>query len=188
MFWATWPLIPVLVETMAPQLNITRLMCARQSFVKSRAPLEDNAYVLMEVTTAPLARRGAPPLTAAPCTRQKCASSVKSQSEWWDEQTSCAMKSRGEPVRILERGMDYPRSAGGVRMTASAAAIRRDCLRHGRISIAVPPSPWMPPTVATKRCWPTSGIRTLAPGARSACAGWKTAYGLPTTAPAVDFR
>ncbi len=33
---------------MAPQLKITRLMCARQSFVKSRAPLEDNAHVLME--------------------------------------------------------------------------------------------------------------------------------------------
>lgn len=31
-----------------PNLNITRLMCARQSFVKSRAPLEDNAFVLME--------------------------------------------------------------------------------------------------------------------------------------------
>lgn len=43
---ATHPLF--LVETMAPQLKITRLMCARQSFVKSRAPLEDNAHVLME--------------------------------------------------------------------------------------------------------------------------------------------
>ncbi len=32
---ATHPLF--LVETMAPQLKITRLMCARQSFVKSRA-------------------------------------------------------------------------------------------------------------------------------------------------------
>lgn len=43
---ATHPLF--LAETMAPKLNITRLMCSRQSFVKSRAPLEDNAHVLME--------------------------------------------------------------------------------------------------------------------------------------------
>ncbi|MBZ4354277.1 hypothetical protein LAM24_22870, partial [Mycobacterium tuberculosis] len=43
---ATHPLF--VAETMAPQLNIKRLMCSRQSFVPSRAPLEDNAFVLME--------------------------------------------------------------------------------------------------------------------------------------------
>ena len=43
---ATHPLF--VAETMAPHLNIRRLMCSRQSFVASRAPLEDNAFVLME--------------------------------------------------------------------------------------------------------------------------------------------
>ena len=37
-----------IAETIAPHLKIRRLLCARQSFVKSRAPLEDNAITLME--------------------------------------------------------------------------------------------------------------------------------------------
>ena len=37
-----------LSEVMLPQLKIKRLLCTRQSFVKSRAPLEDNATTLME--------------------------------------------------------------------------------------------------------------------------------------------
>ncbi len=96
--------------------------------------------------------------------------------------TSYATKSRGEPVRILERGMDYldPLARQDDRIGGGHPG---DCLRHGRISIAASPSPWMPPTVATRRCWPTSGTRTPAPG-RSASAGWKTACVLPTTVPA----
>jgi len=35
-------------EVILPHLGIKRLLCARQSFVKSRAPLEDNAVTLME--------------------------------------------------------------------------------------------------------------------------------------------
>jgi predicted dehydrogenase len=37
-----------LSEVMLPELKIKKLLCVRQSFVKSRAPLEDNAYTLME--------------------------------------------------------------------------------------------------------------------------------------------
>ena len=37
-----------LAKAMVPSLKIEKLMCSRQSFVKSRAPLEDNAFVLME--------------------------------------------------------------------------------------------------------------------------------------------
>ncbi len=37
-----------LSEVICPDLRIKRLLCARQSFVKSRAPLEDNAMTLME--------------------------------------------------------------------------------------------------------------------------------------------
>ncbi|MDU4361720.1 MAG: Gfo/Idh/MocA family oxidoreductase [Klebsiella oxytoca] len=77
---ATHPLF--LAETMAPKLNITRLMCSRQSFVKSRAPLEDNAHVRIVGEKASL--------------------------EWWDEQPNqLRYEIQGEPVRILERGMPY---------------------------------------------------------------------------------
>ena len=34
-------------ELICPQLKLKQLLCDRQSFIKSRAPLEDNAYVLM---------------------------------------------------------------------------------------------------------------------------------------------
>ena len=37
-----------LSKVMLPEFKIKRLMCSRQSFVASRAPLEDNAYTLME--------------------------------------------------------------------------------------------------------------------------------------------
>ena len=37
-----------IARTILPHLQIKRLMCARQSFVMSRAPLEDNAVTLME--------------------------------------------------------------------------------------------------------------------------------------------
>ncbi len=38
-------------EAILPHMRIKRLMCARQSFVRSRAPLEDNAVTLMEYDT-----------------------------------------------------------------------------------------------------------------------------------------
>ena len=37
-----------IAEVILPHLRIKRLLCARQSFVRSRAPLEDNAITLME--------------------------------------------------------------------------------------------------------------------------------------------
>ncbi len=37
-----------LSSVMLPHMNIKRLLCSRQSFVKTRAPLEDNAFTLME--------------------------------------------------------------------------------------------------------------------------------------------
>lgn len=43
---ATHPLF--IAETMVPHLQVKRLLCSRQSFVKTRAPLEDNAFVMME--------------------------------------------------------------------------------------------------------------------------------------------
>ena len=45
-----------LAETFAPELKIEQLLCARQSFVKSRAPLEDNAFVLMKYNNGAMTR------------------------------------------------------------------------------------------------------------------------------------
>ncbi len=184
MCWATDHHPLFLVETMAPQLKITRLMCARQSFVKSRAPLEDNAHVLMEYDNGAIGSLWSSAVNCGSMHGQKVRIiGEKASLEWWDEQPNqLRYEIQGEPVRILERGMDYldPLARQDDRIGGGHP---EDCLRHGRISIAASPSPWMPPTVATRRCWPTSGTRTPAPG-RSASAGWKTACVLPTTAPA----
>ena len=104
---ATHPLF--LVETMAPQLKITRLMCARQSFVKSRAPLEDNAHVLMEYDNGAIGSLWSSAVNCGSMHGQKVRIiGEKASLEWWDEQPNqLRYEIQGEPVRILERGMDY---------------------------------------------------------------------------------
>ena len=104
---ATHPLF--LVETMAPQLQITRLMCARQSFVKSRAPLEDNAHVLMEYDNGAIGSLWSSAVNCGSMHGQKVRIvGEKASLEWWDEQPNqLRYEIQGDPVRILERGMDY---------------------------------------------------------------------------------
>ncbi len=161
---------------MAPQLKITRLMCARQSFVKSRAPLEDNAHVLMEYDNGAIGSLWSSAVNCGSMHGQKVRIiGEKASLEWWDEQPNqlryemanpCASSSAVWTISIRWR----------VRMIASAAAIPRACLRHGRISIAASPSPWMPPTVATRRCWPTSGTGRPRRGVRRPLGGKLRAF------------
>ncbi len=94
---------------MTPQLNITRLMCARQSFVKSRAPLEDNAHVLMEYDNGAVGSLWSSAVNCGSMHGQKVRIvGEKASLEWWDEQPNqLRYEIQGEPVRILERGMDY---------------------------------------------------------------------------------
>ncbi len=117
------------------------------------------------MTTGPSAHCGAPPSTAVRCTGKRCESSVKKpvSNGGMNSPTSYATKSRANPCASSSAVWTIS-IRWRVRMIASAAAIPRACLRHGRISIAASPSPWMPPTIATRRCWPTSGTRTPAPG------------------------
>lgn len=50
-------------ELICPQLKLKQLLCDRQSFIKSRAPLEDNAYVLMRYENGAVGRMWASALT-----------------------------------------------------------------------------------------------------------------------------
>ncbi|MCE0490930.1 Gfo/Idh/MocA family oxidoreductase [Pantoea sp. Mb-10] len=104
---ATHPLC--LAETMAPALKIRRLLCSRQSFVKSRAPLEDNAFVLMEYENGAVGSLWASAVNCGSMHGQKIRIiGEKASIEWWDEQPNqLRYEVQGEPVRILERGMDY---------------------------------------------------------------------------------
>lgn len=178
---ATHPLF--LVETMAPQLKIARLMCARQSFVKSRAPLEDNAHVLMEYDNGAVGSLWSSAVNCGSMHGQKVRIVGKKPvlNGGMNSPTSCATRCRANRRAFWSAAWAIL-IRWRARTIASAVATRRGCSTPGRISIAASPSPWTPLTGVTRRCWQTSGIRTPAPG-RSASAGWKTAYALPTTAP-----
>ncbi|OCP17722.1 MULTISPECIES: Gfo/Idh/MocA family oxidoreductase [unclassified Ensifer] len=98
-----------LSEVILPHLKIKRLMCTRQSFVKSRAPLEDNAVTLMEYDNGAIATVWSSAVNAGSMHGQKVRIvGSRASIEWWDERPNqLSYEIQGEPVRILERGMDY---------------------------------------------------------------------------------
>jgi len=104
---ATHPLF--LAETMAPQLKVRRLLCSRQSFIPTRAPLEDNAFVMMEYDNGAVGTLWASAVNCGSMHGQKIRIvGAKASLEWWDEQPNqLRYEVQGEPVRILERGMGY---------------------------------------------------------------------------------
>ena len=92
-----------------PHLRIKRLLCARQSFVKSRAPLEDNAVTLMEYDNGAFGTVWSSAVNAGSMHSQKVRIvGSKASIEWWDERPNqLSYEVQGEPARILERGMGY---------------------------------------------------------------------------------
>jgi len=108
---ATHPLF--IAETMVPHLQIKRLLCSRQSFVKTRAPLEDNAFVMMEYDNGAVGTMWASAVNCGSMHGQKVrVIGEKASLEWWDEQPNqLRYEVQGEPVQILERGMGYLHSS-----------------------------------------------------------------------------
>ncbi|MPQ26747.1 Gfo/Idh/MocA family protein [Bacillus paralicheniformis] len=98
-----------LSEVMLPHLKIKRLMCARQSFVKSRAPLEDNAYTMMEYDNGAFGTLWSSCVNAGSMHGQKIrVIGSKASIEWWDEHPNqLKFEVQGKPAMILDRGMDY---------------------------------------------------------------------------------
>lgn len=98
-----------LAETMLPHMKINRLMCSRQSFIKSRAPLEDNAVTLMEYDNGAIGTVWSSAVNCGSMHGQKIRIvGSKASLEWWDEQPNqLRYEVQGEPVKILERGMPY---------------------------------------------------------------------------------
>lgn len=98
-----------LAEMMVPTFKIKRIMCAKQSFIPTRKPLEDNAYVLMELENGGVASLW--------CSSVACGSNhglkiriigTKATISWWAEHPNqMTYEVFGEPVRILERGTGY---------------------------------------------------------------------------------
>jgi predicted dehydrogenase len=98
-----------IAETIAPNLRIKRLLCARQSFVKSRAPLEDNAMTLMEYDNGAFGTVWCSAVNAGSMHSQKVRIvGSKASLEWWDEHPNqLKYEVQDEPPRVLERGMGY---------------------------------------------------------------------------------
>lgn len=104
---ATHPLY--LSEVICPELRIRRLMCVRQSFVASRAPLEDNAVPLMEYEDGAFGTVWTSAVNAGAMHSQKLRIvGERASIEWWDEfPNQLRYEVQGEPPRILDRGMGY---------------------------------------------------------------------------------
>lgn len=98
-----------LSEIMMPDMKIRRLMCSRQSFVESRAPLEDNAMTIMEYENGATGYLWSSCVNCGSMHGQKIRIiGEKASIEWWDERPNqLTLEVQGEPVRILERGMGY---------------------------------------------------------------------------------
>jgi predicted dehydrogenase len=96
-------------EVMAPELKIRRLMCARQSFVSGRAPLEDNAVVLIDYEGGAFGQLWTSAVNAGSMHGQRVRIvGEKASIEWWDEHPNqLRYEVQGEPARVLDRGMAY---------------------------------------------------------------------------------
>ena len=103
-------------EVILPDLRIKRLLCSRQSFVRSRAPLEDNAFTIMEYDTGAVGYVWSCAVNAGSMHGQKIrVIGARASLEWWDERPNqLAYEVQGRPAQILERGMGYLHAAATV--------------------------------------------------------------------------
>ncbi len=101
---ATHPLY--ISEVMAPTLKIKQLMCARQSFVEGRAPLEDNATVLLKYDGGAVGQLWVSAVNAGAMHSQKVRIvGEKASIEWWDEHPNqLRYEVQGEPARLVLPG------------------------------------------------------------------------------------
>ncbi|MCY8235508.1 Gfo/Idh/MocA family protein [Priestia endophytica] len=98
-----------LSEVMLPNLKIKKLMCSRQSFVESRAPLEDNAFTIMEYDNGAVGTVWSSCVNAGSMHGQIIrVIGSKASIEWWDEHPNqLRYEVQGKPAQVLDRGMDY---------------------------------------------------------------------------------
>ncbi|HRO11307.1 MAG TPA: Gfo/Idh/MocA family oxidoreductase, partial [Amaricoccus sp.] len=98
-----------LSEMVLPHMRIERLLCDRQSFIKSRAPLEDNAYVLAHYDNGAVGRLWVSSVNAGNMGSQRYRFvGSKASVEWTDSHPDQLIyEVQGEPGRILHHGMPY---------------------------------------------------------------------------------
>lgn len=90
-------------------LEVDELCCMRQSFIKSRAPLEDNAHVMFKFKGGAVGTLWASSVNAGSMHQQKIrVVGSKASVEWWDEHPNqLRYEIQGQPAQLLDRGMPY---------------------------------------------------------------------------------
>ncbi|MDR0887057.1 MAG: Gfo/Idh/MocA family oxidoreductase [Clostridiales Family XIII bacterium] len=96
-------------ELICPDLKIEKLLCDRQSFIESRKPLEDNAYVLMHYTNGAVGRLWTSSVNAGCMNGHRIRIiGSKASIEWRDNQPNeLTYEVQGEPIQTMIRAMDY---------------------------------------------------------------------------------
>lgn len=98
-----------MAQLMVPDFSIKKLLCSRQSFVQSRAPLEDNAFVLLQLEGGAVGNLWASAVNAGSTHTQKIrVVGSKASLEWWDEHPNQLIyEVQGQPKQVLDRGTGY---------------------------------------------------------------------------------
>ncbi|KSU79781.1 Predicted dehydrogenase [Fictibacillus enclensis] len=96
-------------ELIMPEMKIKKLLCDRQSFVGTRAPLEDNAFVMMHYENGAVGRLWTSSINAGCMDGQRIRIvGTKASLEWWDSKPNqLKYEVQGEPAQTLIRAMPY---------------------------------------------------------------------------------
>ncbi|VVA47993.1 putative oxidoreductase YdgJ [Serratia ficaria] len=96
-------------QLIMPQMQIRELLCDRQSFIPARAPLEDNALVMMRYANGAVGRMWASSVNAGAMSSQRIRIvGSKASLEWSDVNPSeLRYEVQGLPGQTLHRGMPY---------------------------------------------------------------------------------
>jgi predicted dehydrogenase len=98
-----------MASVVCPDLKIKRLLCDRQAFIKSRAPLEDNAFVLTHYEGGAVGRLWVSSVNAGNMGSQRFRFvGSKASIEWSDAHPDQLIyEIQGQPNQIMHHGMPY---------------------------------------------------------------------------------
>ena len=96
-------------QVVLPHMKIAELLCDRQSFVRSRAPLEDNAYVLFHYANGAVGRLWCSSVCAGSMEAQTIRIVGSKASLIWREMSpnELSYEVQGQPNQQLHHGMPY---------------------------------------------------------------------------------
>ncbi len=96
-------------QVILPHMKVTKLLCDRQSFIKSRAPLEDNAYVLLHYDNGAVGRLWCSSVAAGSMEAQTIRIVGARASLIWREMTPNELwyEVQGQPAQLMSHGMPY---------------------------------------------------------------------------------